>query len=521
MIPKRFSVNATTRRETRLRPLGRSKVAAAPRLFRSAAALLMATSVAALLAGGASHAVPAASQDQNGTFGGAASPKQPAQGAAADTHTEGVALGVAAPAPIVAAPINAASQLDAVHLVKGYNIPFPSFGDTLLQDYGGWRDKLASYGFGFTANDIDLMAYNVLNTPRSTRAQQAYWGQKFSIGNQFFPWLTYDLSQFGIPDGQIVVSADIASSNWQNYFPNAIAIDRLSYYQTLFNGKLELTGGYMSNSTSFVGTFVGGNLWSTFGPNASIPVEVGLATGPSVQPTVWAKAHIYGYFYHQFGVARSISPTATPTRSDHLVNPSGLDFDQAGSGAVWMNEVGYNRRAAPYQASMWIRAGGIYSNSEYHDYETGGKGRNYAFYLLADRQLFQIDPSSSRFARRGGYLGGTVMYAPPEENIFTQYYEIRAYLLGPLATRPRDQMSVVYNYQRISRYAADMVDRTATQTMTFAQRYANTITGSYTARVTAGLYTTLGLSFSDHPSFSYVKDQGSALNLLGSLFVAF
>jgi len=40
---------------------------------------------------------------------------------------------VAAPSP------SSAADLDKLYGIKGWNIRSPSFGDTLTQDYGGWR----------------------------------------------------------------------------------------------------------------------------------------------------------------------------------------------------------------------------------------------------------------------------------------------------------------------------------------------------------------------------------------------
>lgn len=309
------------------------------------------------------------------------------------------------PAAAVSLPASPASSLDPVYRLKGFNIPFPSFGDTLSQDAGGWRTTLARNGFGFLLYDLNISAINLLDTPRSNNGRQAYWGQKPSNGNYIFPWLTYDLSQYGIPDGQIAVAAIITTSTWQAYFPSTAAIGRLSYYQTLFNKKLEVNFGYMSNSSTFVGTYVGGNLQSPFGPSASIPVELGLTAPPSVQPTIWAKYHFLGFFYDQPGVARSNSPVAGSGLRDRLVNPSQLDFQQPGSGGVFVNEFGYQRPATPSAPQMWIRLGGIYNNSEYQNYQTGSKSHNHGFYLLADRQIWQTDKSSALTAGRGVYIG--------------------------------------------------------------------------------------------------------------------
>ena len=40
------------------------------------------------------------------------------------------------------------ADLDKVYGIKGWDIRPPSFGDSLMQDYGGWRSRLASAGVG-------------------------------------------------------------------------------------------------------------------------------------------------------------------------------------------------------------------------------------------------------------------------------------------------------------------------------------------------------------------------------------
>ncbi len=97
--------------------------------------------------------------------------------------------------------------------VKGWNIGFPSFGDTLLQNYGGWRSSLASAGFGLIEYNLTRFQANVLETPREGprynpfyESRQNYWGQKPSFNNFSVLVLTYDLTRFGVPDGQLQYS---------------------------------------------------------------------------------------------------------------------------------------------------------------------------------------------------------------------------------------------------------------------------------------------------------------------------
>jgi hypothetical protein len=67
--------------------------------------------------------------------------------------------------------------------LKGWNIPFPSYGDTVLQDLGGFRSTLAQYGIGFLEYNASLGFDNVLNTPRSNHGTQAYMGQTAGLSH--------------------------------------------------------------------------------------------------------------------------------------------------------------------------------------------------------------------------------------------------------------------------------------------------------------------------------------------------
>src|SRR4029077_9366112 len=102
------------------------------------------------------------------------------------------------------------AEMDEMSGVKGWNIGFPSFGDALTQDYGAWRSSLASAGIGLIEYNSTRFQANVLDTPREGpqfnpfyESAQNYWGQKPSFANFSVMVLTYDLSRFGVPDGQL------------------------------------------------------------------------------------------------------------------------------------------------------------------------------------------------------------------------------------------------------------------------------------------------------------------------------
>jgi porin len=405
----------------------------------------------------------------------------------------------------------------ANQMVKGWNIPYPTASDTITQDYNGYRSKLAEYGFGINTTIFTQNADNLLNTPRSNNGQQAYWGQRNSFGNTGGTYLTYDMSQYGIPNGQIVAAAGYTYSTWDPYSPNTLRLQQLSYYQTLLDKRLELKIGYNENSKDFIGASVGGTYSSALGASASIPVEVGLTAPPFAEPTARFTYHITDTLYEEFAVARSISPTAGATLAERNANPTGLDFSQQGAQALYIDELGYQQAAAPGVFKTWLRAGMIYNTSLYKNYATGGESTNYGIYALADRQLLQLDPSSTASAYRGIYMGASAMYAPPETNIFSQYYAARLFVIGPFSGREKDQISLVYEYNVLSSSFAALTNSTAATTGVFANHQSQDVSLVYSYRLDSGVYLSLDLEYINHPSATFVANEGNALNFVVGL----
>ncbi len=413
-------------------------------------------------------------------------------------------------------------ELDERFGWRGWNIPFFSYANTLTQDTDGWRSTLAQYGIGFLALDLAAFSVNMLNTPLTNpKGQQTYWGQRGSVNSQFAMFLTFDLSRYGIPDGQIQIGSDLVNSTWHPYIPTNYGFYRLAYYQSFFDRKVELNVGYLSNAQTFVGIYVGGQMQNPFGPSSSIPIQLGLSAVLATQPTLSLKYNMTENLYNHFGVARSLSPTASVIYDSVRLNPVGLDFDLAGARALYIDEIGYKQVAKPNKPYTWFRAGGIYNSSLFKNYDTGGRSTNSGFYALFDRQFVQFEPTSSTAAHRGIYGGVSFMYAPPQTNIFSQYYEARLYSFGLFDSRPNDMISLVYQHNVLSSYYADATNRTAVTTGTYARHASNSITTSYLWKFRPGLSLTVGATYTDNPSVTYTKGQGHAFNFLASTFIAF
>ena len=89
--------------------------------------------------------------------------------------------------------------------IKGLNISLPGPQDTIDPDYAGIRSRLASLGIGYIGYSNNNFYNNLLPAEQSTFGEQTYNGQKPTFVTNNVMQLTYDLSRYGIPDGQIVV----------------------------------------------------------------------------------------------------------------------------------------------------------------------------------------------------------------------------------------------------------------------------------------------------------------------------
>jgi porin len=457
------------------------------------------------------------------------------------------------------------AEMDSMSGIKGWNLTFPSFGDTLMQDYGGWRSSLASVGIGLIEYNITRFQVNLLDTPREGprfnpffESKQSYWGQKPSFNNFSTLVLTYDLSRFGVPDGQVQYSGFNVYSTWQGFLPDVLATNFLAYYQTLFDRQLEIKFGLLANQGEFVGQTVGGNFVTTGGPANSIPTQLGMSVSPVSTWSFRLTGHL-GKFYGETAVMRSLvvngstgnavfdTDALNPTRFDWNVNTSSYsptaEVGAPGTGELFVNEFGYKQVATPSSPYSWARGGVMYNNSTFHDFTKsvadGGlvrgpigptKEGNYGVYLLADQQLWQSAPSSAATAYRGLYAGGTIMYAPPQTTAITQYYEGRLYMKAPFASRPKDLISLVGYYQVNSPYLVDNLN-TLNAAGTYGKPQTWSATIGYLTNLRPGVYLTLGLNYTANPSQANYfgpsqpnpsqRFEGNALNFQATFFTAF
>jgi porin len=397
--------------------------------------------------------------------------------------------------------------------VKGLNISLPGPKDTIDPDFAGIRSSLAAIGIGYIGYSNNFFYNNLLAAERNTFGQQTYNGQKPTFFTNNVMQVTFDLSRYGIPDGQIVLGGVYNFDTWAPAGPNALSLATLSYYQTFLNKQIELKLGYLDNVWEFWGPFLAGNLAaSIFGPSGTIPVEAGISAPAWATPGINIKINGPEGFYNKVGIQRASNPDGP--FAEKIANPTGLEWSTPNSGVLVINEVGYRKEAAPGQLATWVRAAPLFTSSRYIDYAVGGRSTgNYGAYFLADHQFVQLAPVDGQ-AARGVYAGVTAMYAPPEFNRFSQYYELRLYGIGLLPSRPRDMLSLV-----VSRnvFSDDLVDA-ALQQGQLAHADSLSITAAYTAPIAPGIRVGIGLGYTDHPTpVVYTPQTGSDLNILANV----
>jgi len=399
---------------------------------------------------------------------------------------------------------------------KGFNIRLPGPANYIDRDPGGFRSKLADIGIGYMGWTNTSLSYDFRNQGE-IRGSQVYAGQKETLTSYNFLFLTYDLGKIGIKGGQLTLGGTYTYVNWNAIGPTALNVGEIKYYQSLFNNRVELTAGYLGNSFVYTGIYIGGNLaGGTFGFNSNIPSQTGQSNTTKARPGLNVKVHIGGGFYNIVGVQRSINPKGVLMERE--VNPSGLGWAGDNVGTLFLEELGYRRAAAQGAPETWIRVGGSYNTSGYTSLKSPGKAEhNYSLLFLADRQLLQFG-SVGMGASRGLYGGVSVMYAPPSVNRFSQYYETRAYIRGPFASRPFDMISLVATQNRFGKYSV----RNAEANGGYAAEQTTSISLGYTANVFHGVFVTAGASYVDNPrAVTATSDQKSALTGTAILFVYF
>lgn len=397
---------------------------------------------------------------------------------------------------------------------KGIWLNMPGPADTIDQDKHGVRSVLADVGIGYIGWTHNTFANNQLpNAARSSIANQLYMGQNPTFATSNFVIVTYDLSRFGIPDGQIVIGAEQQYWTWKRPGPDRVGLNTFAYYQTFLDRKFELKLGYLRNANEFTGTLFGG----ISGSNMFALFQAGMSTNAAPTPAANLKYNFDDHLYNKVSVQRSISPDGPYAQITE--NPSGLNWSTANAGILFIDELGYKSKAAPGVPDTWLRAGIALNSSRYRNLADPDQQResgNNFHYMAADRQLWQSDVEGT--PSRGIYGGFSIMGASPDLNRISQYYELRLYAKGLFDSRPSDLIALVANNTTWSRFAVDA----ALIKGQLAHHDTTAITGTYTAHLAPGIYGSLGLSYIHNPTgITHMPQTEHALNLLVSTLIFF
>ena len=108
------------------------------------------------------------------------------------------------------------------------------------------------------------------------------------------------------------------------------------------------------------------------------------------------------------------------------------------------------------------------------------------------------------------------MLNPGDVDVFQRYYEARFYNDGPFASRPSDQLSMVFSTTSFSEAARlAQIDAGA-----FAPpKNSTSETISYAYKATHGVYIHPGFTYTNNPSFVTYPGIGHDLNFFINIFI--
>ncbi len=394
----------------------------------------------------------------------------------------------------------ACKRLDTLRYQGRENTVFPSACDTLDAD---WQFRQTMYDHGFLTSfevrqsfDYDMLGHNT-KTP-------LYSGQNPTENLGLFFETVYDLSRLGLPDGsRFVVGPELYRDNYRLTGPNALVINELAAFVPLFKDRVEVQAGYMLWQNVFYGNNLGtSSASSALGPQSSLQTELGMATftaTPGFDVRVWAPDH---RFYDHFGMSRSASPGGG--YSYDTSRGPGVEWVVPGTGALFVNEVGYRIPRGPDQHYLWIRGGMIYNNTEYTNFNlVQHKVRgDVGFYLTGD---YQITHPDNDLVARGLYMNFKLDAAPPDRNLYSDDASISLYDIGPFDSRPHDSASIGVTYNKFSSNAVNYYRAT---TGIHTANFSTTAIASYNLHLYRGVFLVNSLSWVKNPSAR--KNYGNA-----------
>lgn len=390
----------------------------------------------------------------------------------------------------------------------GATTNFPGAIDTVLGNVGGFRSFLAEHDIGLQSR-VGLSAVADVLATGQPRSPQRFNGQRLTLQSQSANAIaTIGLNGLGLPDSKLIVGVSYLVTSFRINGPTTATVRNIAYYQSFADRTVELKVGYMPNYYEFVGLFTGGSPVLSSGFSGLIPIQVGLSADPTPTPLANITVNGKNGFYVKAGVQRSVSPKGSSYEVEHN-GFAGLRFGQDGSGPMTIAEIGVRRPASSDRRQIWLRAGGIYNDSDYSRFDGKGYRANEAFYALADVQITQPD---QKLPFRGIYSGISAFWATPKVNAYVQTYEARIYSIGLTSQRPSDSIGFRITYNKYSPDGREYLGKSGQYVNLF--QLSETLNYSY--HLSSGMYLIPSLAHIKHPSFvGRFKD---ALNLSGTVY---
>jgi porin len=412
------------------------------------------------------------------------------------------------------------------------SVTFPSVGDTVDPEFAGIRPYLAEHNIGISLFQAGShFDYNLKNAPMygaygppynqhiAAGTKQQYTGQRPEwIAGGPYAFVTYAIpstrTQFvlGAMDCFTTSQALIGCSN--------LRVTAAYANQRFFKGRVQLTAGYFPSGYGTVGMYTGGNMaGTTLGVGSILPSETGQNYPEHITPNATFRWEVTKHVYGVYGVQRSMSPDYPQSNSHDAIS---LRFTAPDAKAFEQLEVGYRRESAPGVKRLWLRFDGFFNSSHYFDYRTGSS----AYLAFLSNYRLQANRTDNNFASsdgvdyqftqpdeilpfRGLYGGSTVQYAPPQQNLYSQYYEVRAYYLGLFRSRPADMWTLMVNNTEFSKIAINTFHGLAalgvsTPGTPIGQATADdgqtTYSITWLAHQRSGIWSNLGLVYTEHPT---------------------
>jgi porin len=139
------------------------------------------------------------------------------------------------------------------------------------------------------------------------------------------------------------------------------------------------------------------------------------------------------------------------------------------------------------------------NQTHYADYRTFGNTFTKNNFCSSDGFDFQLTQVDKRLPYRGLYTGGTIQYAPPQQNVYTQYYEWRWYYRGLLKARPMDMTQFMVTNLQSSKIFLKNIDEIALHYKSVSNNNTN-ISAAWVAHLRSGIWANVGLEYSEHPT---------------------